>query len=314
MKKMEPEIAHAIGVVSVAVPALLTFMIGWMLGSFSTGFYAAAVWIGIYLAWNIGIVGQQDWQCVERLGQFYEIKLRGIKFYCLFGLVDTIKARGNLLERKRVIFGGFSTNGKIKEIDFTNGSAPIEGYMWYKNGRENGTDEEVKEDIISYVYTNENPEARVVQIAEDRLRPKFQEMDIDTASKTRAIAVNGVRGDIANELRFYGLYFSKEPPVIIADIGLTDAEKEFRQKRLRGQTTADEITNEADGYRRGIEAIMYRTKSDGTREEVCGFETAANIWREQQTKKMFEKTGSNITVIGESADGVVKTFNVRKGG
>ncbi|MFH1178615.1 MAG: hypothetical protein V1711_02755 [bacterium] len=316
MKKMNRKIAHVIGIVCAVAPVLFIFMIGWMLGLFSTVFYAVAVWIGVYLAWNIGIVNQKDWQCIERFGQFYEIKLHGIRFYCLLGLVDTIKTRGNLLERKRAIFDGFSTNGKLKEIDFTNGSAPIEGYMWYKNGREDGTDEEIKEDIIAYVYTNENPEIRVSQIAEDRLRPKFQEMDVDTASKTRAIVINGVKGDIANELNPYGLYFSKEPPIVIADIGLTDTERNFRQERLRGQTMADETESEADGYRRAIEAIMYRTKSDGTREDICNFETAANIWREQQTRKMFEKTRSNITVIGKSADGVVKTFNVntKKGG
>jgi len=316
MKKMGHEIAHIIGFVSAVVPAVLIFVIGGMLDSSSAGLYAAAIWIGIYIAWNIGIVKQQDWQCVERLGQFYEIKLGGIRFYCLLGLVDTIKAKGNLLERKRSIFDGFATDRKPKEIDFTNGSAPIEGYLWYKNGREGGTDDEIKEDIVAYVYTNESPEDRVVQIAEDRLRPKFQEMDIDAAAKTRAIVIDGVKSDIANELKPYGLYFSKEPPIIIADIELTEEEKKFRQERLRGQTTADGIANEADGYRRAIEAIMYRTKSDGTLEDVCDFETATNIWREQQTRKMFEKTGSNVTVIGESAEGVVKTFNVnmRKGG
>jgi len=312
---MRPEIAHAIEIVAVIIPILITLLIGVMFGS-SMGVRALVGWVGIYLAWNVGIVGQQEWQVIERFGQFHEVKLHGFRFYCMLGLIDTIKMSGNLLERKRVIFEGISTNNKLREIDFTNGSAPIEAYMWYKNGRENGTNDEIKDDIASYAYTNEDPENRVVQIAEDRLRPKFQEMDIDTASKNRAVIVNGVKDDIARELRPYGLYFSKEPPIVITDIGLTDDAKKFRQERLRGQTTADGIASEADGYRRGIESIMRRKNADGTEEEVCDFETASKIWREQQTRKMFEKTGSNITIISESAGGVVKTFdiNTKKGG
>ena len=316
MKKMSPEIARIIGIVSAVAPLLIISVIGWMLGSFLAGFYASAVWIGVYLAWNIGIIGQQDWQVIERFGQFYEVKLHGFRLYCMLGLVDKIKARGNLLERKRALFEGLSTNNKPKEIDFTNGSAPIEAYMWYKNGRPNANnDEEVKEDIIAYTYTNKDPEVRAVQITEDRLRPKFQEMDIDTASKMRAVIVNGAKDDIARELKPYGLYFSKEPPIVITDIGLTEDAKKFRQERFRGQTTADEIANEADGYRRAVEAIMRRKNPDGTETEVCDFETAARIWREQQTRTMFEKSRSNITVIAESATGVVKTFdiNTKKG-
>lgn len=315
IKAMSRELARSIGIAFGVGPTALVFLIG-SFWSLPAGLYAASVWTGIYLAWNVGIVKQQEWQVVERFGQFYEVKLRGLRFYCMLGLVDTIRVDGTLLERKKAIFEDLSTDSKLEEIDFTNGSAPIEAYMWYKNGRPGGNDEQIKEDIVAYAYTNEDPEARVVQITEDRLRPKFQELDVDKASETRADLVNGVKDDIRRELEPYGLYFSKEPPIVIADIGLTDEEKKLRQERMRGQTTADEIASESDGYRRGIEAIMYRIvkNPDETTQQVdvCDFETAAKIWREQQTRKMFEKTGSRITIIGKSAASVVKTFNINE--
>lgn len=312
MKAMSPKIARVIGCVGFVLPALLSYLAGLLFGSNMRGLYVATVWIGVYMVWNIDIVDQQEWRCVERLGQFYDVKLRGVRLYCLRGLIDKVKAEGRLTERKKQIFVDFE--GKPEELDFLNGSAPLEAYMWYKNGLPGGTDAQIKEDIVAYMYTNDDPEDRVVQIAEDRLRPKFQGKDVDTASRTRADVVNGVRADIAKELKPYGLYFSKEPPIVIADIGLTDAEKLLRQERLRGQTTADEIASESAGYRRGIEAIMYRDNPDGTQKEVCSFDKAADIWQEQQTKKMFEKTGSHITVMAGSASEVVKTFNVSSGG
>lgn len=313
IKAISLGIARGIGVTLGIGPAILIFLVG-SIWSLSAGLYAAAIWTGIYLAWNIGIVGQQEWQVIERFGQFYEVKLRGLRFYCARGLVDIVKAKGNLLERKKAIFEDLSTDSKLEEIDFTNGSAPIEAYMWYKNGRPEGSDEQVKKDIIAYVYTNEDSEARVVQIAEDWLRPKLQKLDVDTASLTRVDVINEVKNDIGGDLAPYGLYFSKEPPIVIADIGLTEGEKLLRQERMRGQTTADEIASESDGYRRGIEAIMYRIvkNPDGTteRERICDFETAKNIWEAQQTRKMFKETGSNITIFGDSAEGVIKTFDV----
>ena len=304
IERMNRGLARAISIVSVVGPSVLLYLIGSM-GSTTIGLYAIVLWTGVYIAWNVSIVKQQEWQVVERLGQFYEVKLRGLRFYCMLGLIDTIKAEGNLLERKKEIFEKVS-------LDFKDGSAPVEAYMWYKNGRPNGTKIEIKEDVASYAYVNQNPEARAIQIVEDRLRPRLQGMSIDTASETRADIVNGSKDAIALELEAYGLYFSKNPPIVIIDIMLSEEMRGLRQQRLRGKTTADEIENESAGYRRGVEAIMYRTNPDGTRDTVYDLETATNIWREQQTRKMFAQTGSNITIITDSADKVVKTLNVTK--
>ena len=120
IEKIDRGLAHAVGILFGVGSTLVIFIIG-SLDSLSTGFYAAGVWTGVYLAWNIGIVPQQHWQVVERFGQFYEVKLHGLRFYCMLGLVDTIKAEGDFLERKKVLFEGFS-------LDFVNGSAPIEAY------------------------------------------------------------------------------------------------------------------------------------------------------------------------------------------
>jgi len=313
---MDRETGRTIAIGCAVIPAIIIFVFGCAFISFSAGLYATAAWIGAYLAWNIGIIDQQDWQCIERLGQFYDVKLGGFRLYCLRGLVDKIKVRGTLLEQKQPIFLDETAGSGLEVLDFTDGSAPIEGYMWYRVGHADGKDNATKEAVKLFVYMSADPVSRIVQIAEDRLRPRFQSMDIDTASRTRGDVVNGVLDDIEDELDQYGLFFSKKPPIVIADIGLTTSQKELREARLRGKSMADETENESAGYRRGIEAIMYRTKPDGTREEVCDLETAMGIWERQQTRRMLEKTGSNITIFGQSAANVILTVDAspKKGG
>jgi len=311
IKRMDRTLGYGIGVLVAIVPTMLIFLVGVILHSFDAGLYSATAWMGAYFAWNITIVDQQDWQCIERLGQFWDLKLNGIRLYCARGIIDRIEARGNLKERNTLIFQDAKTGGP-EELDFANGSAPIEGYMWYKNGREGGTDAQIEEDIMRYVYASDDSEARVVQITEGRLRPKFQRLNFDAASETRIEVINGELEKIAEEMRGYGLYLAQDPPIVIADIELTEEQKKLRQERMRGLTEADRLAAEADGYRKAIEAIMYKKNADGTVTEICDFTTAKNIWEAQQTRDTVEKTGANVTIIGDSAGGIVKTLGLNE--
>lgn len=309
IKPMDALQGFAIGAATAILPTCFVFLAG-LTHSWTTGLYCAAAWMGAYLAWNVGIVDQQDWQCIERLGQFWRIKRSGIVLYCALGIIDKVKAKGNLKERKIGIFEDEKTPSKHEELDFIDGSAPIEGYVWYKNGRDNGTMPEIQDDIISFVYASDNPTARLVEIVEDRLRPSFQNMTVDTASAQRARVVEGEVAEIKNEILGYGLYLAKQPPIVIADIGLTVEQMNLRQERMRGRTAADGLEAEAAGYRKAIEAIMYSRDTNGAVvDQVCDFETAKQIWENQQTRGTIAKTGANVTIFGKSADKIVKNFN-----
>jgi regulator of protease activity HflC (stomatin/prohibitin superfamily) len=311
VKQMNRSFAQGITAVFVVLPLVILIVLLSVLISFSVALKVAALCVGLYLAFNVNIIEQQHWQVVERFGQLYDVKLRGLRFYCLLGIVDKIKASGTLFERKVQIFVDASEPDNLEKLEFEDGAAPVEAYMWYKNARPNGSNEEIRLDIIAYVYTNEDPEDRVVQIAEDRLRPKFEELTLDEAYKKRADVVNGVKEEIAREIQHYGVYFSQDPPIVMDYIGITPEEAAMRQRRLSGQTTADEIASEAEGYVRAIQAMMYPKQADGSRaiNKVCSFKEATRIWSEQMTRKMLEKTSSNVTVFANSGRDIVPTFS-----
>lgn len=263
---------------------------------------ASFLWIGIYGGWNIRIVGQQDWQVVERFGQFYAVKFAGFRLYCMLGLIDRIVKSGNFRMKTKDLFA--NSKGEKEEVDFKDDSAPIVASIQFRVGEPNQkSTEKLEEAVRKYVYSSEGePEIVLVKIAEDLLRPKLQKETFDDAQEKRGTIANGSKDEISAGIEPFGLYLWTGTSVLIEDIILSSSTKELRQKRLRGQTTAEEMTKAAAGIHLGIKAIAESLGIDN--------QAAAKIWQQQQTTDMFKQTGSNITIIADSGDGVVKTMDV----
>jgi regulator of protease activity HflC (stomatin/prohibitin superfamily) len=313
VNKMDDVDGHAIGITAFAVPFLVLGLIGWFALSPGFGIFFSLAWTAFYLVINLEIVNQQEYRVVERLGQFWDVKLPGFRLYCFLGYIDKIRASGDFQDRGHSLFLN-TPSGAIEELDFMDGaSSPVDVQAWFHVAETHGTNKEIKDDVRKYTYrVGDDPKKRAVTIIESVLRPKLQAKTSDeiSSSECREEIAKAVAdaGEINDALKDMGLYLQTVKPILIEDVALPPEVIRLREQRLIAEIGAGVNKTEAGGVRDAIHEIMH----DKNGNEVFTRAEATRIWEGQKSRDTFEKINPTVTIIGESAGGVTKTFAVNR--
>ncbi len=315
---MDPDIGHLWAVAAVVISTLLAFLIGALIGLAFEQFWAlggafAMAWIGAFYGAALyrGSVRKQEFIVIERMLKFWEVKFSG--FHLAFPFIDRVRLRESFLAKDVELYVDDNDPEKRVEIDFTDASAPVNASAWYQIANpediRTGNEANMIKDILRYTYTVEEKdrEERICEIFEGALRPKLQQQTIDEAQQKASTIIDTASRNVGNDLAELGVYATKGKSIIIRDIEIPKEILELRELELKGKKRAAEIANTSQGYWKSIQEIIDGAKAGGATITV---NKAQQIFERQRAFDVIQQTGSNVTFVAPSMEGVMKTITV----
>lgn len=292
-------------------PALVAVLIGWPLGSLinapaGVAFFLVCIWTGLLIVWGLKIVREQEFFVIERFGRFFSVKVRGVRFLLMPGVIDHIRLHKTFTAQEVDLYADDEGN----ELDFTDGSAPINASAWYHIANptdvRKGNWDAVKEQVRCFTYTVGDREKRIAQLFEGALRPLMQAMSIDQAQKSSDKAAQDAADKAGRGLKLIGVYPREEEAIIVHDVEIPNLIQEIRTRRLEGEANAQQATKEALGYAQSIKAIMVELSVDSVE--------ATRIYENQRALGAIQHTGANVTLVAPGITGVIGTLDMGKKG
>ena len=293
------------------VPGLAAFVLGLGLGNLGgfgpgLGTVFMCIWWSIVLASGIRIVRQQEFLLIERFGRYHDVKFVGIRFLLLSGVIDHVHFRDSFAAKEIDLYEDEGSN----EIDFQDGSAPIDASAWYTIGNPAfyGTGSDLlKVQIRNYVYQVGNRLKRIAQIFEGALKPKLESLTLAQAkSNAGDVAAKDAAAEAAKDFTAMGVFPRAEKPIIVHDIDLPEEIQKLNELQLKGEMEATEAVNRSRGY---FEPVKVIAKELGiTNQEAMAY------LLDNKGLEVVSQTGANISFVSPDTGGVLKTLNVGKKG
>lgn len=296
-----------------------------IIGVFIKWALLSGIWLVAYVAAGLKFVPQNNFWVIERFDQFVGVRNQGATLLCLPNIIDKLKmpperARHSYAEQELNLFEG---SDKEQEIDFKDGSAPIEASIWFRIANPS-----------LFAYAAINPIERLEQLVDDYLRPLLQKLKIDeanTSMKTivagfqRHIKADGSPDDTQEETDFYaelsaiGIELRAKKPLVVGDIRLPDSIKKLRDKVLEADKTRQAAALTGQGYAEAINAIREKSRpvdADGkpNGDPTISFPDARDIYMTLQGMEIFKNLppGSSINLIGGTVEELIRNFTQGK--
>lgn len=254
---MQPEIGHAITAAAFLLPALAFAAIGYVLGTAWTAAAFATLWIGLLFSVSLKIRRKRTFLVIERFGKFWKVVYAG--FAIVIPFIDNIILDDVLVQKSVQLFRnepakeGGSEKPSVIEIDFVDGSAPIDASAWYQVGNpsdiENGNFDQVTEDVLKYTYlvTADERAPRVAEIFQGAFRVSLESVKISDAQKNMETLAKEGTEDAKDALKAIGVYPFPSKGIIVRDIDLPEALVDIRENALRGEMQSQEAVNASRG-------------------------------------------------------------------
>jgi len=261
----------------------------------------ALLWVGIYLMFGIKFLEQRNFIVVERFGRFCHVKLRGIRILCFPGLIDKIVQEGTLEYQQLNLY----ENAAGQEVDFTDGTAAIEGHAFYRIRPGEITD--IVKNILRFTYEIVNPLGRLRNLLDNLVRGKLQKLTIDKASKEKDGMWEKIKKeavDDISQLEQIGLDLDDKRGIIITDIKLPEKIVQFREQKLQGKADAERATARGRGYSDSI-TILQEKLGISAEEAVALFNTQTGI-------EMLRETKPSMNLVAPGMRGVLASFDFKK--
>lgn len=280
----------------------------WNLG-YTPVFTAIVLWISFYLYWGFKIVPNKGYLVIERFGEFNRIVHMGPRILCFPGLIDKIIVKDGTLRNQEVEL--FKDETPIYEVDFGDGSAPVNSKAWFHIGPEDADDTSIIDEAI-YLFTysmkdESSVRERIEDVLESSFVPLLQALTIKEALVQKDIIADKAANEpgVKEALEAVGIYLCTPKGFVITDIVLPEAIVKLRQKKLEGEVEADKQTEQGLGYARTIEAIANRLK--------VSMSEAREIYEAQRGLETLAGVNANVTFITPDIKGIQKTMGIDPG-
>jgi regulator of protease activity HflC (stomatin/prohibitin superfamily) len=300
---------HVITVLAYSLPLAILFAIGFSVGNIYTALAFAIIWSGLFLATSVRIVRKRTFIVIERFGYFWKTKYAGLRI--IIPWIDIPILRDDFLQKQVKLF---LREGSPIEIDFVDGSAPIDVSAWYQIANpddvETGNWPEVEKQILKYTYrirANERP-SRVAEVFQGAFRTflegakKIQEVQPEMEN----IARDGTNA-AKNALAEMGVYPFPEKGIIVRDIALPQAIIEFREQQLRGEADAKEAVNRSRSYWEPLAQMKEGLAKAGIRMDD---DQLLRLFTMRVGLETIQNTKANISFVSPDIDSVLKTITV----
>ena len=323
--RLNPIIGWPLGIATWLLPALI---LGFSAGAFAysigykafigVGFVPVFLWTAVYAVYNYRNVGANEYMIMNRLGLYWTIKFPGMRFV---SPIDRMQNRDKNLDgtpkkgtlQYRVVPLLLNPDGTPQSIDFRDGAiADVSASLWFRVGKPGSSGRDLRDAILAYEYATEGVLEATIQSASSKVRAELENRTIDDALKNRKAIADQVIEEISDDLNRNGIYLREDDPLPIEDFVPSEATKAERNRRLTAQYEAEVTAIEHSTVPRAIAGMMGKDE-DG--KPVLTIEQAIGIFDRRENRQTLEKLkDARITLIGPSADGVIKTIGVDQAG
>lgn len=259
------------------------------------------LWSGVYLAFGLIVIPQQEALVIERFGKFQRTTTAGIRILCFRGLVDKERSSVNLQWRTLFLWtGGTGKLNSSAEIDFSDGvSAPVEVEVIYR-----------VTSPFAWTYQVADGPGYIEAVIDSALRPALQNLTLDVANKKKGDIgheiLNGERSTILKDaMALVGAELHPLKGILVKDIDIPEDVKALRTLKVQGEQNALKATAQAAGYTGAIKAIMADAQAAG--HQMTWHEAEALYFRNRSLETL-QGTGANVTIIGENIMGVAQSL------
>lgn len=325
-ENMSRPVGNTITLIAFFGPALLFAVFGYAIGSLWTAAGFSVLWLSTSFAASFKIRRKRTFLVVERFGYFWDIKRAGPRIVIPF--IDNPILEDTLVQKSVPLFRNARGNeggATIIEIDFADGSAPVDAEGWYQIANPQDIDDKEKEDAVrdqilkyTYVVLDSERTSRIAEIYQGAFRAILENnLKITEAqSQMEELARKGTES-ARTALKEIGVYPFPEKGIIVRDIDLPQKIIDLREQALEGEMEARKAVNASlglwgpvlhmkAGLQRGLPA-------QGSLPAVAGMQISdAEVVGLFLKQKGFEtlKGVNKLDIVASDVDNAVKTITV----